>query len=431
VEFNEALDHLDALINHEVVPRAGAIEGLSFAPTAALMAAIGNPEGAYPVIHVTGTNGKGSTVRMVETLLTVMGLRVGAYTSPHLESVTERIRVGAESIPDDDFGMVIGDIARTAEANQMGLTWFETVTGAALLHFANEAVDVAIVEVGMLGRYDATNVVDARIAVVTNVGFDHTSGESDWRATVAKEKAGIITADSVLVLGAADQAIVPIFVNEGPARTVLRGEDFEVVEDRLAVGGRLISLRTPRGGADDVLLTLHGAHQAENASLALAVAEEFFGAPLPDDVITEAFDKVEMPGRLEIVHRSPLVVLDTAHNVPGAEALAETMATDFGEGRRRFLVLGMQDGRDPVAVCHALKVADYHLVVACTAPTSRGLHADVVREAAIKAGANADAVHDVEAAIDHALGQADDHDLIVVAGSNTIVGKIRSIADEF
>ncbi|MBT5849673.1 MAG: bifunctional folylpolyglutamate synthase/dihydrofolate synthase [Acidimicrobiaceae bacterium] len=431
MEFNEALDHLDALINHEVVPRAGAIEGLSFAPTAALMAAIGNPEGAYPVIHVTGTNGKGSTVRMVETLLTVMGLRVGAYTSPHLESVTERIRVGAESIPDDDFGMVIGDIARTAEANQMGLTWFETVTGAALLHFANEAVDVAIVEVGMLGRYDATNVVDARIAVVTNVGFDHTSGESDWRATGAKEKAGIITADSVLVLGAADQAIVPIFVNEGPARTVLRGEDFEVVEDRLAVGGRLISLRTPRGGADDVLLTLHGAHQAENASLALAVAEEFFGAPLPDDVITEAFDKVEMPGRLEIVHRSPLVVLDTAHNVPGAEALAETMATDFGEGRRRFLVLGMQDGRDPVAVCHALKVADYHLVVACTAPTARGLHADVVREAAIKAGANADAVHDVEAAIDHALGQADDHDLIVVAGSNTIVGKIRSIADEF
>jgi dihydrofolate synthase/folylpolyglutamate synthase len=161
------------------------------------------------------------------------------------------------------------------------------------------------------------------------------------------------------------------------------------------------------------------------------VAEEFFDAALPADVITEAFDMVEMPGRLEIVHRSPLVVLDTAHNVPGAEALAETVATDFGEGRRRFLVLGMQDGRDPVAVCHALKVADYHLVVACTAPTARGLHAVVVRDAAIKVGANADSVHDVEAAIDHVLGQADDHDLIVVAGSNTVVGRIRSIADDF
>ncbi len=431
MEFDEALDHLDALINHEVMPRAGQTEGLSFAPTAALMAALGNPETAYPVIHVTGTNGKGSTIRMVEMLLTGMGLRVGTYTSPHLESVTERIRVGAESIPDDDFGMAVGDIARVAEAHELNLTWFETVTGAALLHFANEAVDVAIVEVGLLGRYDATNVVDARIAVVTNVGLDHTSGEGDWRAAVAGEKAGIITPESVLVLGETNPAVVSIFVAEGPARTVQRDEDFEVVEDRLAVGGRLVSLRTPRAGAEDILVRLHGAHQAENASLALTVAEEFFDAPLPEDVITEAFDTVEVPGRLEIVHRSPLVVLDTAHNVPGAEALAETVATDFGEGRRRFLVLGMLDGRDPVAVCHALQVADYHLVVACTAPTARGLPADTVRDAAIKVGASVDAIHDIEAAIDHALGQADDHDLIVVAGSNTIVGRIRAIADEF
>ncbi len=431
MEFDEALDHLDALINYEVRPRAGAIEGLSFAPTAALMAALGNPESAYPVIHVTGTNGKGSTIRMIESLLTTMGLNVGSYTSPHLESLTERIRVGGEVISDDDFGQVIGDIARAAEASDLELTWFETLTGAALLHFANEAVDVAIIEVGMLGRYDATNVVDARIAVVTNVGLDHTTGEGDWRTAIADEKAGIITPESVLVLGETDPALVRIFVGEGPARTVQRGEDFEVVEDRLAVGGRLVSLRTPRAGAEDVLVALHGAHQSENASLALAVAEEFFDAPLPDDVITEAFDTVEVPGRLEIVHRSPLVVLDTAHNVPGAEVLAATVATDFGEGRRRFLVLGMQDGRDPVAVCHGLQVADYHLVVACTAPTARGLTAEVVRDAAITAGATVDAVHDVEAAIDHALGQADDHDLVVVAGSNTVVGRVRAIADEF
>jgi len=431
VEFVEALDHLDALINHEATPRAGAVEGLSFAPTEALMAALGNPESTYPVIHVTGTNGKGSTIRMIETLLTTMGLRVGTYTSPHLESVTERIRVGAETLSEDQFGTAIGDIVRVAEAHEIALTWFETVTGAALLHFANEAVDVAIIEVGMLGRYDATNVVDAQVAVVTNVGLDHTSGEGDWRGSIASEKAGIIAPDSVLVLGETDPALVPIFLSEGPARVVQRDEEFEVVEDRLAVGGRLLSLRTPRSGADDVLLSLHGSHQSRNASLALTVAEEFFDAALPDDVITEAFATVEVPGRLEIVHRSPLVILDTAHNVPGAEVLADAVGSDFGEGRRRFLVLGMQDGRDPVAVCHALQVADYHLVVTCTAPTARGVPADVVRDAAIKAGAAAEAVHDVEAAIDHAFAQADDHDLIVVAGSSPVVGRVRSIAEEF
>ncbi len=431
MNYDEALDHLDSLINYEVVPRAGNVEGLSLEPITSLMESLGDPQDAYPVIHVTGTNGKGSTIRLIECMLTAMGLRVGTYTSPHLERVNERIRVGAEAIADDGFGEAIGDVVLAASAQALGqLTWFETVTAAALLHFANEAVDVAVVEVGMLGRYDATNVVSAQIAVVTNVGLDHTSGDGDWRRSIAEEKAGIIEPESVLVLGEPDPQLAEVFAAEGAARTVLRDTDFALVEDQLAVGGRAITIRTPRAELDQIFIRLHGSHQGDNAALAVTVVEEFFDAPLPEDVVIEAFDTVEVPGRLEIVHRSPLVLIDAAHNVPGACALAASVAHDFGEGNRRFLVVGMQDGRDPVAVFKALEVASYELVVTCTAPTARGVEAAVLRDAAIEAGAVAEAVVDVESALDHVLGQVDVDDMVVVAGSITVVGAVRAIADE-
>lgn len=431
MDYNEAIAHLDGLINYEAVPRAGAIAGLSTDPMVKIMAMLGDPHRSYPVIHVTGTNGKGSTVRMMEALLEGMGLRTGAYLSPHLESTAERIRTGGETIAQDAFGEVIGDVVLALEAHEAGpATWFETVTAAALLHFANEAVDVAIIEVGMLGRYDATNVVQAHVACVTNIGLDHSAGQGDWQASIASEKAGIIESTSTLVLGEDDPQLVPIFLGEGPARAVLRGDDFGVVEDRLAVGGRLLSLRTPRAMYDDVFLALHGDFQVANASLAVTAVEEFFDAALPVDVVEEALGGVVVPGRLEFVRRSPTVLLDTAHNVPGATALAETLADDFSQGGRRFLLLGMQDGRVPVDICRALRVHEYQLVVACTAPTARGIDAEELAAAVREAGGIADAVVDVDAAIDHLLSQAEDDDLIVVAGTNPVVGRIRAIADE-
>ena len=431
MDYAAAIAHLDGLISHEATPRAGVIGALSTDPMNQIMAMLGDPQQAYPVIHVTGTNGKGSSVRMMEALLQGMGLRTGAYLSPHLESTAERIRVGGETISEDDFGAAIGDVVRALEAHDArSATWFETVTAAAFLHFANEAVDVAVIEVGMLGRYDATNVVHAQIACVTNVGLDHSSGEGDWRSTIASEKAGIIEPDSTLVLGEDDPDVAPVFLGEGAARAVVRGADFEVVEDQLAVGGRLVTVRTPRALYDDVFLALHGDFQAANASLALTAVEEFFDAAVPDEVVEEAFATVIVPGRLEFVRREPTIVLDTAHNVPGAEALAQTLAEDFAQGGRRFLLLGMQDGRVPVDVCRALRVADYQLVVTCTAPTARGIDAEALATAVRTAGGVADAVVDVDAAIDHVLSQAEDDDLIVVAGTNPVVGRIRAIADE-
>ncbi len=426
MEYTEALDHLESLINYEVTPRAGKIKGLSLDRMRELMAVMGDPQTVYPAIHVTGTNGKGSTVRMIEALVSTMGLRVGTYSSPHLESPTERIRVAGASISDEDFGAVIGDVARTAEAHGFeSLTWFETVTAAAFRHFANEAVDMAVVEVGMLGRFDATNVVDAVVSVVTNVGLDHTDGVGEWRRSIAAEKAGITRSGVPLVLGEADPDLRAEFEADGAAPVLVRDADFGVVSDQLAVGGRLLDLRTARGLREEVFLRLHGGHQSENAVLALSAVEEFFDTAIPDDVVTEAFDTVEAPGRLEVVGRSPLVLLDTAHNVPGAEALAHSLAHDFGEGHRRFLVIGMQDGRDPVAVCRALRVAEADLVVTCTAPTARGIASSGLAAAVAEAGGSAEAVSDVGEALDRVLALAGEDDMIVVVGSVTVVGDAR------
>jgi dihydrofolate synthase / folylpolyglutamate synthase len=431
VEYSEALDHLDSLVNHETAPRAGEIEGLSLEPMRAFMSALGDPQSSYPVIHVTGTNGKGSTARMLESILTVMGLRVGLYTSPHLDVPEERIRIGGEPISEEDFGLAIADVVRVEEVQGLGpRTWFDTVTSAALLHFANEAVDVAVIEVGMLGRFDSTNVVDADVAVITNVGLDHTDARDGWRSAVAGEKAGIVVAARPVVVGEGDDELLAIVAAESPSAIVALDRDVEVGRNQVAVGGRMIDVRTPRGEHPELFVHLHGRHQGDNAALAIAAAEEFFDAELSEEVVTEAFDTVTVPGRLEIVHRAPTVIVDAAHNVPGAAALARAMEEDFGGGARRFLVVGMQDGRDPAAVMAAIDAPSYDLVVTCTAPTARGVAAEELAAAVRAVGGRADAVADVFAAFDHVFSLAAGDDLIVVAGSATVVAAARHLGDD-
>lgn len=425
MDFDEAVDHLESLINHEARPRAGRVAGLSLAPMRELAAAMGDPQAAYPVVHVTGTNGKGSTVRMTAALLQAMGLRVGAYTSPHLVDVTERICVDSAPIAAEDFGAAVGAVARFAEHLGMRATWFETATAAALRHFADEAVDAAVVEVGMLGRFDATNVVDGLVAAVTNVGFDHTDGLGDWRRRIAGEKAGIIKAGSTVVLGETDPDLGEVFAAEPSDAVVVRDRDFGVSDNRLAVGGRLVGLYTPRSRYDSVMLSLHGRHQADNAAVALTAAESFFGAALPDEAVAEALAGVRVPGRFEIAGRHPLLVLDGAHNPDGAKAAAATLAQDFAPAGRRFVVVGMQDGRDPRAVLKALDVTGAELVIACTAPTARGVPAAEVAAAAHSLGADSEAVVDVGAAIDRARSLATETDVISVVGSFTVVGAAK------
>ncbi len=427
MDYSAALEHLDSLINHEVRPRAGRIAGLSLETMQRLTAAMGDPQNCYRVLHVTGTNGKGSTVRITARLLQEMGLRVGSYTSPHLVEPTERVSVDAQPMAAEAFATSISDVARIADYLGIRATWFETVTAAALQHFADMAVDVAVVEVGMLGRYDATNVVNSEVAVITNVGMDHTDGHAGWRAEIAHEKAGIVKPDAVVVCGETDPEVQEIVRAEASGEVLQRGRDFGTSRQRLAVGGWAADFWTPHGCHEEVLLTLHGRHQLDNAALAVTATEAFFGRALPDEVVTRALAEVDVPGRFEVMGREPLVLLDGAHNPDGARAATATLDEDFAPRGERLIVVGMQSGRNVAGVLEALGVAQAGLVVACTAPTVRGIPAARIAAAAAAMGATVEVAESVDEAVQLALDRADAADVVTVTGSFTVIGAAKVV----
>ncbi|HEY8547358.1 MAG TPA: Mur ligase family protein, partial [Acidimicrobiales bacterium] len=278
-------DHTDL---EKSVGVAGRVTGLSLDTMHVLSEVLGNPEQAFPVVHISGTNGKGSTARMVTALLAAHSLSVGTYGSPHLEHLIERLTWNNEPIEPEDLARVVGDLAALEplvleESGGVRPSHFELLTAAAFAWFAEIAVDVAVVEVGMLGRFDATNVAEAQVAVITNVGRDHTDGEGDWRRRIAEEKAGIVTAGRHLVLGETDPDLLPVFEAEGPEPLWLRERDFGVEQDKLAIGGHLVAVVTPHGRYDDVFLPVHGAHQADNAAVAIAAVEALFDRALDPD----------------------------------------------------------------------------------------------------------------------------------------------------
>lgn len=407
---------------------AGRVEDLKLDGMRRLCDVLGDPQHDQPTVHITGTNGKGSVARMVTQLLAVHDLTVGTYTSPHLETINERITRNGESIADDALANVLSDLAAVEPLLDRPSSYFELLTAAAYRWFSDEAVAAAVVEVGLLGRFDATNVVDATVAVLTNVGFDHTDGAEGWRRRVAEEKAGIAKPNSTFVVGEADPDLTDVFAST-PAEALWRRDvDFACTANRLAVGGRVLDLRTPGAQYDDVFVPLHGAHQGDNASVALAAAEAFFDRPLDPDLVVEAFASVRNPGRFEVIGREPLVVLDGAHNPDGAAALADTLAEGFIQVGAQLLVIGVLTGRDPYELLDTLGAADAALVICCTPPSPRGLPADDLATIARSLGANARAVPVVGDALRTALDVAVPADLVLVAGSLYTVGAARAAA---
>lgn len=423
MSYERALRHLDRHVNFEA--KAGRWEGLSLDRIRSLTNVMGDPHLAYPVIHVTGTNGKGSTTLMITELLKARGLHVGTYTSPHLERVNERIRLDGEPLNDDAFGHAVNQVAGVESLVDGTLSYFEVLTAAAFDCFAEHAVDVAVVEVGLLGRWDATNVVDAEVAVVTNVGRDHTDGLGDWRRAIGEEKAGIIKPNSTLVLGETSRELRDVFLAEQSAGVFERGVHFDVMANRVAVGGRAAELQGPYGRYDDVFIALHGAHQADNAVLALAATEAFFASALEDDVVREAFAAVKVPGRFEILHRHPLVVLDAAHNPDGARVATETLDEDFGVGRRRLLVFGLLGGRDIGDMLDALGADRADVVIVCEPDWPRRIPAEEIAAVAAERGIVVEIVRPIEDAVQRAIALADPDDVVLVTGSNYVIGPAR------
>lgn len=422
MDLPDALAWLDAHLNRELVGGvAQSGGGLSLAAMGRLCHILGDPQDAYGVIHVTGTNGKGSVVEMVSGLLGASGLTVGTYTSPHLQRINERIRRNGEPIDDQSLAEVLSEIRAVEQLVDEPLSWFEIITAAALSWFATSPVDVAVVEVGMLGMFDATNVVNATVAVVTNVGFDHTDGHGDWERDVATEKAGIVPAGSTLVLGEVASRLGPVFTDRQPARLWALGSDISQTNRRQAVGGQVVDIATPVATHDAVFVAAHGHHQATNAALAIGATEAFFDRPLDDDVIAETFGALALPGRMTVAQHQPLVVIDGAHNPPAAASLARTLTEDFSVDGRRLLVLGMLTDRDPAAFLAALEPIRFDAVIACTPPTPRGLAATGLAAAVTAAGLPVEVVPDPPKAIAAAVAAAGQDGLVVITGSLYLV----------
>ncbi len=422
--YDDALAYLDDHVNLEALA-AGRFEVPTLDRMERLCALLAEPQHSQPVLHITGTNGKGSTARMATALLAGHGLSVGTYTSPDLSRVNERISRNGEPIDDADFVEAIATVARLEQASGLVPSRFEILTLAALGWFADAAVDVAVVEVGMGGRWDATNVVDADVAVVTNVGLDHTNVLGSTRAEIATEKAGIVGPKATLVLGETDPELLPIFAAAEPAALWQRHHDFGCPANEVAVGGRLLDLRTPEASYEQVLLPLHGAHQGDNAAAAAAAVEAFFGRPVDDDVLREALAGVTVPGRFEIVGRRPLVVLDGAHNPDGCQALADTL-DDFSVAGTPILVVGMSQGRSARDMLSALGAAHARLVLACAVDWPRSMPADEIADAARELGAEVEVVPDVTKAVRRALAVATPDNVVLITGSLYVVGTART-----
>ncbi len=377
---------------------------------AALTELLGDPQATYPVVHLTGTNGKTSTARMVDALVRAAGLRTGRFTSPHVESMTERISLDGDPVSEEQFLGAYLDVAALAtlvdEDSPHPLSFFEMVVGMAFAAFADAPVDVAVVEVGMGGSWDATNVADATVAVLLPIAVDHASYLGSRPVDIAREKAGIIKPGSVVVSAAQQPDVAEVIAErarEVGATVLWEGEDFGVEHRVPAVGGQMLQLRGVRAAYDEVFLPLYGAHQAQNAAVALAAVEAVLGEdPLGSELVHEAFEQVTSPGRLEVVRRSPTIVLDAAHNPHGAAALADALEDSFSFSPL-IGVVGVMADKDYEGLLAALE--PMMAAIVCTqARTPRAMPAEDLAEVA-RGIFGIDRVY-VAAGLDDALEQA-------------------------
>ena len=403
---------------------------------------LGDPQRAFRAVHLTGTNGKTSTARMVERLLREHGLRTGRFTSPHLTRVTERISIDGEPISDERFVEVWQDVApyvhmvdqRHLERGGQQLSFFEVFTVMAYAAFADAPVDVAVVEVGLGGRFDATNLVDAEVAVITPIAMDHERYLGDTLVQIASEKAGIVKDGATLVLAqqAEDvEGVVLAAAAERGARVVREGVDVAVVERQVAVGGQVVALRGLGGVYTEVFLPLYGEHQAHNALLALVATEALLtgGAALDGAVVEAAFGDVTSPGRLEVVRSSPTVLVDGAHNPAGAEALASAVEEAFAF-QRLVGVVGVMADKDPEGILAALEPLLDEVVVT-QASGARALDADDLAEIAVDVFGE-DRVHvaarlpdALDTAVQRAEGEVERGAGVLVTGSILLVAEAR------
>ncbi|MGZ4494741.1 MAG: bifunctional folylpolyglutamate synthase/dihydrofolate synthase [Nocardioides sp.] len=413
---------------------------------AALTELLGDPQHAYPVVHLTGTNGKTSTSRMIDTMVRATGRRTGRFTSPHVESMTERISIDGDPLTEDEFLEAYNEIAPylhlVDRECEHPISFFETVVGMAFSAFADAPVDVAVVEVGMGGSWDATNVADATVAVITPISVDHARYLGERPADIAVEKAGIIKPGSTVVVAGQEPEVAAVIAEraaEVGATVLWEGRDFGVESYVPAVGGQMLGLRGLHGEYDEIFMPLYGAHQAQNAALALAAVEALTSGSrgentLDAELVREAFAQVTSPGRLEVIRRSPTIVLDAAHNPHGAAATAEALQDSFTFSPL-IGVIGVMADKDYEGVLAAFEPVLAAVVITQNS-TERSMPAEDLAEVA-RGIFGVDRVHvarRLEDAIDQAAtlaeqggtyGEAIGSGGVLVTGSVITVGEAR------
>jgi len=405
----------------------------------ALVDMLGSPQLTYPTIHIGGTNGKTTTSRMVDSLLFEMGLRTGRFTSPHLESYLERICINGQPIDAKELIFSFNDISAYLDLMDTKfdnpISFFEAITALAFAAFAEHPIDVGVIEVGMGGEWDATNVVDADVSVIMPIGLDHTEYLGETITEIAATKAGIIKEQGFVVLAQQEpEAAVELLrrAAEVGADVAREGLEYSIDSRAVAVGGQLISVTGLRGHYDEIFLPLHGKHQASNAAAALIAVEAFFGEQdLDIDAVRAGFANVTSPGRCEIIHRDPTIILDAAHNPHGAKAIAETIQSEFTFDDVTGIVALMAD-KDALGILQALEpVMNQVIVTTNSSPRSMSV-VDLEKLAsqvfdADRVFAQPNLADAIEKAIKDSIRPLSDESLaILITGSVVTVGEARS-----
>lgn len=420
MRFQDAIAELDERNVARIVPDLDRIREVA--------QLLDNPQLTYPTIHVTGTNGKTTTARLLTQLACAHDLTTGLYTSPHLQSVCERMAVCGEDITQEDFGEEYEHLLpflQVVDAKGEVVSYFETVTALAFLWFADKPVDLGVFEVGMGGLWDATNVIAGDVAVITPISLDHPE-LGPTLEDKAREKGGIIKPGKIAVVREQPPEVLEVLESlaaDVGATLLLEDRDWALEENRQAVGGQTITVRGLHGRYEDFLLTLFGDHAGHNAAAALVAFEAFLGGAVPEEPLRDAYESAASPGRLEIVGRHPLVILDGAHNPAGAEALADALADVFTYDQLH-LVLACSSDKDIAGILKPLK-ALRPIIYASEYLGYRSMPASELAEHCRTAGLEAQVVPGIGAAIEAAKAAAGETDCIVATGSLYTVADAR------
>jgi len=426
-DLQAAIDYIYTLVNYELTkPETIPPDAWNLQTPRALLEFLGNPHLAYPTIHVAGTKGKGSTAAFIAQVLQESGLRTGLYTSPHLVDFRERIQINRELISPEAFVALVNDL-KPYVPQVPGLTWFEALTSLAFWHFAREQCDVGVIEVGMGGRLDATNVIRPVVSAIANLSFDHTQLLGNTLAEIAAEKAAIIKAGIPAVSAPqrpeAEEVLTRTAVEQG-SRLIFVGREWQYAVESLSLTGTRITV-THQGERRTYDLAMLGAVQAENATLALAALAEAekAGIPITGDARREGLANMKWPGRLQVVRQEPLVILDSAHNRHSARRLVEDLHALVGSRPLTF-ALGFMADKDIDGMLTTLLPAA-NRVILTRADHPRAVEVEKLRErvAAIGARTPTASFAAVSEAVIYALAEASPDDVICIMGSLAVVGE--------